>query len=155
MTPDELEAFTGEMIQRQRNYDALAPTEFEQLLADGTRAEQAEHCIPPHWSSPSHTTWILGYGMHLLPRGRRAAPAAMLLLSIGFVLDNPQPRQSIQLSLELLCRWSQRTPATTRRYLDILHEADILIIEPDDTYSRGLWFPYPAIDEPDFREDQR
>ena len=98
----------------------------------------------------------MGYGMKLLaPYGRRRFSVAYLLDWIGFVIDNPQPRESVRLSMPLLCIWSERTEPTTRRYLAILHEVDILMTEPDDTYSRGLWFPYPAIDEPNFREDWR
>ena len=156
MTPDEIENFKAEQAQHQRNYDALAPGEFEALLADGARAKQANESIPPHWSSPSAQTWMMGYGMKLLaPYGRRRFSVAYLLDWIGFVIDNPQPRESVRLSMPLLCIWSERTEPTTRRYLAILHEVDILMTEPDDTYSRGLWFPYPAIDEPNFREDWR
>ena len=154
--PDDSEAFRAEMAQHQRNYDALVPTEFEALLADGARADHASKCLPPHWSSPSAEAWTMGYGMHqLAPYGRRRFAVAMLLHQIGFILDNPQPRQSIRLSMELLCIWSRRTEPTTRRYLAILHESDILMTNPNDTYSRGLWFPYPAIDGFDFREDHR
>ena len=91
MTPDEIENFKAEQAQHQRNYDALAPGEFEALLADGVRAKQANESIPPHWSSPSAQTWMMGYGMKLLAAyGRRRLSVAYLLDWIGFVIDNPR-----------------------------------------------------------------
>ena len=143
------------LAQHQRNYDNLVPGEFEGLLADGARATRAAESIPPGWTSPSIEAFILGGGIRLLGSSRRGASAFMLLVWFGFLLDNPVAHGSVRVSIELLCLTTRRLPVTTRRYLELLDAADMLRTGPDDTYSRGIWFPYPAITGDEFREDLR
>lgn len=130
--------------------------ELHELLADETAdPEQVLRLVPDHWTSLSYSAWFMGYGMQSLKHyGRRGLNASALLPWFGFLLDNPQPRDSIRVSMPLLRHWSSRTERTTRLYLDILHDADIVLTGspqgrlfdagPDNTYRRGLWFPYPT-----------
>lgn len=158
MTPEQ-EVVIDEIRRRaeyQRDHP-LTPAERDELLADESADPETLDLlgVPMHWASPSTTAWMVGGGLRLLsPYGRRGTSATMLLVRLGFVLDNPEPRDSIRLSMAALRLWTKRTEATTRRYLAILDDAGL--IHPDgSTYSRGLWFPYPAVSEADFREDRR
>ena len=158
MTPEQ-EAVVKEIrriAEYQRDHP-LTPAERDELLADESADPETLDllAVPMHWSSPSNTAWMLGGGMRLLtPYGRRRWAVGMLLGQFGFVLDNPEPRDSIRLSMAVLRTWTGRTEATTRRYLAILDDAGIIHAN-GSTYKRGPWFPYPAIDETDFREDWR
>lgn len=149
---------TRRWLDERIAYQARHPVTDEQLDAliadpDADPAHVAA-LLPLHWGSESLSAWMQGGGVRQLgPYKRRGQAAWSLLMWLSFLFDNPTPRSTVRVSLPLLCHITSRTPATTRRYLDILHDADLVRSDGDDTYSRGLFFPYPALDEADFRED--
>ncbi|MCY3619886.1 MAG: hypothetical protein OXG66_19595 [Acidimicrobiaceae bacterium] len=149
-----------EEIRRRAEYQRdhpLSPAERDDLLADESADPETLDllAIPMHWSSSSSAAWTLGGGMRLLsPYGRRRWAVGMLVHQFGFVLDNPEPRDSIRLSMAVLRTWTGRAETTMLQYLAILDAAGIIHVD-GSTYKSGPWFPYPAINETDFREDWR
>lgn len=136
--------FHAEAAERRRRNESMTDAEFAALLADGTRAAEARDCEHPDWWSPSWEAWFFGHGVRMLPKGRVGHSVSWMLHEIGFLLDNPYPKDTIRLSFELVTLIAGRSAKTTRKYVSLLNDANIVLAEPDDTYRRGLWLPYPA-----------